>query len=122
MNIQEIQTFINIVLASGFIGQFIFFRSKRRKSESEANLSEVEVKTQEFDLEKLRLEHAKKELAENYLQLDELQKIINELRTKLNNQSNNIFNLEQSLIIANNLKCTQNDCDRRTPPNYVKDN
>lgn len=88
---------------------------------SEANLSEVEVKVQEFDLERIRFEHVKKELADNYIQLDELQKIINELRNKLNSQSKEIFNLEQSLISANNFRCTKEGCEDRLPPRTFRD-
>lgn len=121
MNMLDLQTTINIILTSGIIGQFLFFKAKKRKSMSEANLSEVEVKVQEFDLERIRFEHVKKELADNYIQLDELQKIINELRNKLNSQSKEIFNLEQSLITANNFRCTREGCEDRVPPRTFRD-
>lgn len=122
MNVELISIVGNFILASGIISMAMFYRSKKRKSSSEAEKSEIDAKKDRFELEKDQLQWHKQQLTEAYEKLNSMQNIIDKLREdilklkkEINRYQLNIVNLQQEMQILDYQKCVNLDCKNRVP-------
>lgn len=113
---ENLTQILNIVLASGLIGQFIFFRSKKRKAKTEADIGE-------FDALKNQVAHFSQQLKESYEEIDKMQDIIDrernshvELSRQLSEIKIKLVEEEERRYLAERNICTVIDCDKRIPP------
>lgn len=113
--IEFIKWILVTACGTGWVGTFMFYRSKRKK----ANI-EVEKEGLQYDIS--QIEHLKKQNKEAYDTIEKLQSIINELRAKNIEDAKKINELELKLIEAERRKnlaeynaCIVDDCCDRVP-------
>lgn len=109
-------------LGTGWITTFLFYRTRRRKANAEADKEETEADKQAFEALGAKVEHLKRENKEGYETIEKLQTIINELRDKNLEQAKKISELEMKLLgaerkqrVADYEKCVVENCCDRTP-------
>lgn len=102
-------------LGTGWVGTFMFYRSKRKKVMVESEKEELQ-----YDI--AQIEHLKKQNKEAYETIEKLQEIINELRAKNVEDAMKINELELKLIAAEGKQkfaeyntCVVDDCCNRMP-------
>lgn len=103
------------ILGTGWVGTFMFYRSKRKKAMVESEKEELQ-----YDI--AQIEHLKKQNKEAYETIEKLQKIINELRAKNIEDAKKINELELKLIdtegkqkFAEYNTCIVDNCCDRVP-------
>lgn len=103
------------LLGSGWIGTFMFYRTRKKKANIEADKEELQL-----DID--QIEHLKKQNKEAYETIEKLQAIINQLRAANIENSKKINDLELKLIEADRKSklaeynaCEVDDCCDRVP-------
>lgn len=101
-------------LGTGWISTFMFYRTKKRRENMEADKEELK-----FDID--QIEHLKKQNKEAYETIEKLQTIINELRARNIQDAKKINDMELKLLEANqqqkmaeyNMCVVENCCERQ---------
>lgn len=111
--IELIKWIISSALGTGWLLTFLFYRSKKRKANAEADKEEMSV---DFD----QIAHLKEEIQGAYSINEKQQEIINKVRTtnieqqkKINDLELKVVELERRLKLSDYNKCmVENCCDR----------
>ena len=113
---ENFNTILNILLGSGIISLLIFYKSKKRKSNAEASVSE-------FTALQMQITHLGVQLQEAYTMQDTMQDIIDKLRENLVEISKKYSELRLEFIkeqekyaAANFNRCDISNCANRQPP------
>lgn len=103
------------LLGTGWIGTFMFYRTRKKKANIEADKEELQL-----DID--QIEHLKKQNKEAYETIEKLQSIINELRAKNIEDAKKINELELKVIEADRKQklaeynaCAVDNCCERVP-------
>lgn len=107
------------LLGTGWIGTFMFYRTRKKKANIEADKEELQL-----DID--QIEHLKKQNREAYETIEKLQSIINELRAKNIEDAKKINDLELKLIESNSKQklaeynaCIIDNCCDRIPKREI---
>lgn len=113
---EHLSNILNIILASGIVSLLLFYRSKRRKHNAEADVSE-------FDAKVIEIKHFSEQLREAYTEIDRMQDIINSTRAHLMDISKALSECRLELIKEQERRaaaeynlCSKSNCEQRTPP------
>ncbi len=113
----------NLVALTGVASLLMFYKSKRRKSNAEADMVEINVQKGEFSTLKIEIEHLSGELKEAYSTIGQMQDIIDKKRSRIIEISRQLADMEIKLIDAElekkraeRFKCQLYDCPDRVPP------
>ena len=113
---EVINIIVNGVLASGLAGMMLFYRSKRRKHNAEAEVGE-------FNAAVLQINHFSRQLKEAYAEMDGMQDIIERKRGELLEMSRKLAEMRMQLVraeerisMAEYNMCTVRECTKRIPP------
>lgn len=114
--IEIINIVVNALLASGLISMMLFYRSKRRKHNTEADVGE-------FNAAVLQINHFSQQLKEAYEEIDRMQAIIDQKRNDLLEMSKKLSEMrlqlvqtEERVALAEYNRCNVAECVRRIPP------
>lgn len=111
--IELIKWIISSALGTGWLLTFLFYRSKKRKANAEADKEEMSV---DFD----QISHLKEEIQDAYTVNEKQQEIINRVRMtnieqqkKINELELKVVELDRRLKMSDYNKCiVENCCDR----------
>ena len=114
-NIEFLKWLLVTAFGTGWAGTFMFYRSRRKKANIEADKEGLQ-----YDIS--QIEHLKRQNKEAYETIEKLQSIINELRARNVEDAKKINELELKLIdsekrknIAEYNTCMVDDCCSRVP-------
>lgn len=117
-----ISVIVNSTLISAVLGQAWFYKSKKRKQNAEADMSE-------FDTKVAQINHFSTQLKEAYAEIDRMQGIIDRIRgelieggRKLAEARLELVKVQEHLAIAEYNRCDRPGCPERIPPRKDKNN
>lgn len=93
-----ISLIINLLLGSGLIGTFIFYRSKRRVEAAQARSAELGVRRESAEFERSSVVFLQGQLSDAYVEIDKMQEIINAKREEIIELIRRTKDLEVALI------------------------
>ena len=106
---------LSLILGSGIIGLLLFYRSRRRKSNAEADVSE-------FDAKVMQIKHFSQQLKEAYEEIDKMQDVIDRTRGQLFELGKSFSELrleflqeQERRFVAEFHECRRTNCKDRIP-------
>lgn len=113
-------TILNFILASGLLGTLLFYKSKRRTEQAQAQGAEIHNRQSEFELQRQAVEFLGSQLTEAYTEIDKMQEIISKKREEIIELIRQTKKLEIQLIQSQNTQrkaelnaCYTGDCTLR---------